>query len=83
VILAEARAEGERLNFYAQLREKYPAVPALTIWRYVKEEPGCSLKQYICKHEWAFTGSAYGGDDESYHGEGRSYCSLCGLDGDA
>lgn len=34
-------------------------------------------------HEWAFTGSAYGGDDDSYHGEGRCYCVNCGADGDA
>ena len=36
-----------------------------------------------CAHEWAFTGTAYGGDDESYHGEGRCYCTKCGADGDA
>lgn len=34
-------------------------------------------------HEWAYTGTAYGGDDESYHGEGRCYCVHCGADGDA
>jgi hypothetical protein len=34
-------------------------------------------------HEWACTGSSYGGDDESYHGEGRCYCIWCGADGDA
>ena len=34
-------------------------------------------------HEWAYTGTAYGGDDESYHGEGRCYCIHCGADGDA
>jgi hypothetical protein len=34
-------------------------------------------------HEWAYTGSAYGGDDDSYHGEGRCYCIHCGADGDA
>lgn len=34
-------------------------------------------------HEWYFTGAAYGGDDESYHGEGRVYCTHCGADGDA
>ena len=36
-----------------------------------------------CAHEWEYTGSAYGGDDESYFGEGRCYCSKCGADGDA
>lgn len=42
------------------------------------EEPGSS-----CAHEWTCTGSAYGGDDDRWHGEGRMYCSLCGADGDA
>jgi hypothetical protein len=36
-----------------------------------------------CDHEWAFTGTAYGGDDDRYHGEGRCYCAKCGADGDA
>lgn len=35
-----------------------------------------------CAHEWVYTGTAYGGDDERYHGEGRVYCSKCGADGD-
>jgi hypothetical protein len=34
-------------------------------------------------HKWAYTGTQYGGDDESYHGEGRCYCEHCGADGDA
>jgi hypothetical protein len=33
-------------------------------------------------HEWAYTGTAYGGDDESHFGEGRCYCIWCGMDGD-
>jgi len=33
-------------------------------------------------HEWAYTGTEYGGDDEGYHGEGRCYCLYCGADGD-
>lgn len=33
-------------------------------------------------HSWLYTGVAYGGDDESYHGEGRCYCEHCGADGD-
>lgn len=35
-----------------------------------------------CAHEWVYTGTAYGGDDESYRGEGRCYCKHCGADGD-
>lgn len=34
-------------------------------------------------HSWVYSGTAYGGDDESYHGEGRCYCEWCGDDGDA
>lgn len=34
-------------------------------------------------HVWVYTGTQYGGDDESYHGEGRVYCANCGADGDA
>lgn len=34
-------------------------------------------------HVWVYTGTAYGGDDESFHGEGRVYCENCGADGDA
>jgi hypothetical protein len=32
---------------------------------------------------WVYTGTAYGGDDDSYFGEGRCYCEHCGADGDA
>lgn len=48
---------------------------------------GLSLKEFICErthgHRWAYTGTAYGGDDERYMGEGRCYCANCGADGDA
>lgn len=37
----------------------------------------------FCPHDWSYTGSTYGGDEDSYHGEGRCYCSICGADGDA
>lgn len=33
-------------------------------------------------HKYECTGTAYGGDDESYHGEGRCLCIYCGADGD-
>ncbi|MGH6792160.1 MAG: hypothetical protein ACRECF_05415 [Methyloceanibacter sp.] len=33
-------------------------------------------------HEYAYSGTACGGDVESYHGEGRCYCIWCGADGD-
>lgn len=34
-------------------------------------------------HSWVCSGTAYGGDDERWHGEGRCYCEWCGADGDA
>lgn len=34
-------------------------------------------------HEWVYTGTAYGGDDSRWRGEGRCYCAHCGADGDA
>lgn len=37
----------------------------------------------FCPHDWSYSGTAYGGEDQSYHGEGRCICSLCGADGDA
>jgi len=36
-----------------------------------------------CVHDFVCTGTAYGGDDDRFLGEGRSYCTLCGADGDA
>lgn len=42
-------------------------------------QPVCSNPE---GHEWSYTGSSYGGDDDSYMGEGRCYCMWCGADGD-
>jgi hypothetical protein len=43
--------------------------------------------EFVCTdpkgHEWEYTGSAYGGDDDRWCGEGRCYCIHCGADGDA
>ena len=36
-----------------------------------------------CAHEWAYSGTAYGGDDERWFGDGRCYCAKCGADGDS
>jgi hypothetical protein len=36
-----------------------------------------------CAHDWVYSGTAYGGDDPRYSGEGRCYCAKCGADGDA
>ena len=43
-------------------------------------EPRCTNPK---GHEWAYTGTQYGGDDNRWHGEGRCYCIHCGADGDA
>jgi hypothetical protein len=47
----------------------------------IEPDPGSSTPG--CNHSWVCTGTAYGGDVESYHGEGRMYCEFCGADGDA
>lgn len=52
------------------------------------DEPDPAQCTGACKglpsvEQWAYTGTAYGGDDERYHGEGRCYCVFCGADGDA
>lgn len=43
--------------------------------------------EYACTnpegHKWFRTGTAFGGDDERWGGEGRCYCTYCGADGDA
>jgi hypothetical protein len=44
------------------------------------DEPKCTNPN---GHSFVCSGVAYGGDDESYHGEGRCYCEWCGADGDA
>lgn len=46
-----------------------------------RSDPGSN--DAACVHSFVCSGSAYGGDDDSYHGEGRSYCEYCGADGDA
>lgn len=34
-------------------------------------------------HSFYRTGTAFGGDDERWMGEGRCFCRYCGADGDA
>jgi hypothetical protein len=69
---------------YRRLREARPEISARDVHRYLR---GCSdfqsIDQFLCAHSFVYTGTAYGGDDASYRGEGRCYCSKCGLDGDA
>jgi hypothetical protein len=73
---------------YLKLRSEHPAVPAKLVHLYL-QEPGndATFEEFVCRvttgHRWSYSGTAYGGDDESYHGEGRCLCSHCGADGDA
>lgn len=81
---AEVQALAEIIPEYRALRTEHPLVPARTVHAYVRCADGVSFKEFCCPaHKWVFTGSGYGGEDDSYHGEGRCYCSLCGADGDA
>lgn len=45
----------------------------------VDDEDACTDRR---GHEWAYTGTQYGGDDERWQGEGRCHCVHCGADGD-
>lgn len=75
-ILARAELAGfERAQ--AELEERAPVLED----REEDDDPtGCKCPT---GPSWVYTGTAYGGDDPSYHGEGRVYCSGCGADGDA
>lgn len=72
---------------YFALRAERPNLSARLAWAFVNSDGSEPLPEFVCNrtrgHKWAFTGSAYGGDDERFHGEGRSYCIHCGADGDA
>lgn len=78
---------GQTAGSYSELRSKYPLVPAKVIHRYIKNDFGLPMEQFICEtevgHHWQNTGSSYCGDDDSFGGEGRCYCCRCGADGDA
>lgn len=76
------------LPAYADLRTTYPLTPARIVFGYLRDDEGLSFEQYRCAHTnqghvWSYSGSAYGGDDDSFGGEGRAYCCYCGADGDA
>ena len=65
-------------------RESYRAMRDEVAAVFDEDDDGMSEAERNCPgHEWAYTGTQYGGDDESYHGEGRCYCIHCGADGDA
>jgi hypothetical protein len=60
---------------YRRLRLSHPHRPAAQILRYMQSDPPETLEQFFCKHEFVYQ------DDDEVHG--RSYCTFCGLDGDA
>jgi hypothetical protein len=74
---------------YANVRAKNPGTPAWACMSYLRaQEDGdqpCAVWRIAAGlgHEWNYSGTQYGGDDESYHGEGRCLCAYCGADGDS
>ena len=69
---------------YRQLRQSHPEQDPERIVEYLNDgDGGATFSQSVCRHEWVNTGTAYGGDDERYAGEGVCYCAHCGLNGDA
>lgn len=81
---SDLQALAEIAPAYRALRLQHPDIPARTVHQYLRDGgDGLTLQQFSCSHEWAYTGTAYGGDDERFHGEGRCYCVRCGADGDA
>lgn len=85
--LAQAAEFGRIAREYLHLRREHPTVRALVVKRYIHDDEGLTLEQFECAaergHSWSYTGVAYGGDDESFGGEGRAYCCYCRADGDA
>jgi hypothetical protein len=71
---------------YKGLREMYPKLRASQVYGYLRDDEARSIEEYICRtergHDFIYTGSNYGGFDDSYSGEGRCYCANCGADGD-
>lgn len=74
---------------YFRLRAEHPTARPSTCLAYARGEYDggeSNFEQFQCGrergHRFSCTGTAYGGDDERWHGEGRCLCD-CGADGDA
>lgn len=85
---ARAAEYAAMVGAYAKMRAEHPEAPAWLVHAYLQDGGDYrNFAEFVCArtvgHRWAYTGSAYGGDDESYDGEGRCYCAHCGADGDA
>lgn len=64
-------------------RPDVPAVEALSAVRAMMDGDAANLDEALCPgHNFAYTGTQYGGDDERWGGEGRCFCIYCGKDGD-
>ena len=80
--------KSQRAAVYFRVRGQYEHIPARVAFGWAcGEGEGQSLVEYLCSvtrgHEWGYSGTQYGGDDERWHGEGRCLCVWCGADGDA
>lgn len=85
--LSEAIRFGVIATQYQQLRMQHPDARAALVVSYIRDDHGLSFEQFRCEqergHSFSYSGTVYGGDDETYGGEGRCYCAHCGADGDA
>jgi hypothetical protein len=85
--LSDAISLGAIASQYQQLRAQHPDARAAVVVAYIRDDHGLTFEQYRCEqergHSFSSTGTAYGGDEDSYGGEGRCYCAHCGADGDA
>jgi hypothetical protein len=72
---------------YQRLRTLHPDARAVLVVSYIRDDHGLTFDQFRCEnergHSFTHSGTAYGGDDERFGGEGRCYCAHCGADGDA
>lgn len=87
--LTEVQHFGLIAGEYQRLRQRHPTVPARLAHQYARDGgdgAATTFEQFVCGvlrgHSWSFSGTQYGGDDDSYHGEGRCLCAYCGADGD-
>ena len=78
------------MPYYIALDEDNEPAPLPVVYAESDDEAQDEWAEYEAErcsnpagHSWVYTGTAYGGDDERWCGEGRCYCRHCGADGDA
>lgn len=74
--ISQAAAFGQVADQYQRLRAAYPAMRALTIHRYIRDDHGLTPEQFECETE---RGHSFPVVEEWE----RCLCSYCGADGDA